>query len=120
MSVAGQRSSAATPIWLALVAAFGVLGLLSFRSIGHDHRAALGRLCLDEIERQALVDAVEEPAAFSKNDRMHDEPQLVDQVFVQKAGDEGGAAYDIRILSRPALEGSQVGDAPDNLRGGRP
>ena len=80
----------------------------------------VGRLYLGEIEREALVDAVEEPAALSKDDGMHNKPELVDQVLVQKAGDECCAAYDIRVFAGLALEGSQFGDMADDLRIGRP
>ena len=73
---------------------------------------------LDEIEREPLVDAAEERLALAQDYRVNNQPELIDQILVQKAGDESCPADDIHALSWLALEGSELRDVPDDLRGG--
>ena len=58
------------------------------------------------MERAPLVDAAEERLALAQDDRVDDQPKLIDQVFVQKACDEGCPTDDVRVPPRLALEGS--------------
>jgi hypothetical protein len=43
-------------------------------SVSHDDSAGLGRLCLDEIEREPLVDAAEERLPLAQDDRVNNQP----------------------------------------------
>src|SRR5687767_8966560 len=95
-----------------------VIALLSLGSISHDYSAGLGRLRLDEIEREPLVDAAEERLALAQDYRVNNQPELIDQVLVQKACDEGCPADYIHVLPWLALEGSELRDVADDLRCG--
>src|SRR5262245_11307944 len=86
--------------------------------VSHDYLAGLGRLRLDEIEGKPFVDATEERLTFAQDDRVDDQPKLIDQVLVQEACDEGSPADDIRVLPRLAFERSNLGDVPDDLHRG--
>jgi hypothetical protein len=53
------------------------------RPVSHYYSAGLGRLRLDEIEREPFVHTAEKRLAFAEDDRVNNQPEFIDQVLVK-------------------------------------
>ena len=60
------------------------------------------------------VDILEQGLAAAEDHRLHDQPDLVDQVVVHEAGDEGGAADSVNVLARLLLHQPDLVDASND------
>ena len=63
-----------------------------------------------------LLTPLKSPWPLPRHYRVNNQPELIDQLLVQKACDEGRPADDIDVLPRLVLEGSQLRDVSDDFR----
>lgn len=64
-----------------------------------------------------LLHVVEQRLSSAQDNRMHDQPELIDQALVHQTGDQSGAANCMHVLARLLLHVSDFLDVSNDPRG---